>query len=107
MYSTAELFVLAYDPKCQREIFLNNVTTSIPDDASGCVDLDAEKKRLEKIWTVARMSFKELVNASGLTQSGFAKCAGVPLRTLQGWCGGTRECPVYIRFLLAEHYRLI
>lgn len=107
MYTTAELFNAAADPATSREVFLNSVTLSIPDDADGCVDLDAEKRRLAQIWDVAHMTMKEIVAASGMTQSAFAKCAGVPLRTLQGWCGETRECPAYLRFLLAEHYRLI
>ena len=107
MYATAELFSLAADKNTSREVFLSIVTLSIPDDADGCVDLDAEKRRLSQIWDVAHMTMKEIVAASGMTQSAFAKCAGVPLRTLQGWCGETRECPSYLRFLLAEHYKLI
>lgn len=107
MYNTAELFVMASDPKAVKEIFLNNVTLSVEDDAAGCVDLDAQKAKLEKIWEVAHMSFKEMVEATGLTHTAFAKMAGVPYRTLQGWCGETRECPVYVRFLLAEHYKLL
>lgn len=107
MYTTAELFSLAADKNSNREVFLSNVTLSVSDDASDCVDLDAEKRRLAQIWDVAHMTMKEIVAASGMTQSAFAKCAGVPLRTLQGWCGETRECPSYLRFLLAEHYKLI
>lgn len=107
MYTTAELFSLAADKNSNREVFLSNVTLSISDDASDCVDLDAEKRRLAQIWDVAHMTVKEIVAASGMTQSAFAKCAGIPLRTLQGWCGETRECPSYLRFLLAEHYKLI
>lgn len=107
MYTTAELFSLAADKNSNREVFLSNVTLSISDDASDCVDLDAEKRRLTQIWNIAHMTMKEIVSASGMTQSAFAKCAGVPLRTLQGWCGETRECPSYLRFLLAEHYKLI
>lgn len=107
MYTTAELFSLAADKNSNREVFLSNVTLSISDDASDCVDLDAEKRRLTQIWNIAHMTMKEIVAASGMTQSAFAKCAGVPLRTLQGWCGETRECPSYLRFLLAEHYKLL
>lgn len=44
MYNAAELFVMESDPKAVKEIFLNSVTLSVEDDASGCVDLDAEKK---------------------------------------------------------------
>lgn len=107
MYTTAELFSLAADKNSNREVFLSNVTLSISDDTSDCVDLDAEKRRLTQIWNIAHMTMKEIVAASGMTQSAFAKCAGVPLRTLQGWCGETRECPSYLRFLLAEHYKLL
>lgn len=51
MYTTAELFTMAIDPKVSCETFLNSVTLSVPDDAAGCVDLDAEKARLSRIWT--------------------------------------------------------
>lgn len=107
MYTNAELFVIASASKAAKEIFLNNVTLSIPDDAAGCVDLDAEKVRLSRIWDVAQMPVRDLVNAAGLSQTAFAKGAGVPLRTVQGWCNETRSCPVYLRFLLAEHYKLL
>jgi DNA-binding transcriptional regulator YiaG len=107
MYNTAELFVMASNPDTSKEVFLNNVTLSVEDDASGCVDLDAQKTKLENIWKIAHMPFKEMVEETGLMKTAFAKMAGVPYRTLQGWCGETRECPVYIRFLLAEHYKLL
>lgn len=104
---TAELFSMANDPKAVKEVFLNNVTLSIPEDAAGCIDLDAEKRRLAQIWDVAHMTMKEIVDASGLSQTAFAKQAGVPRRTVQDWCGEKRACPTYVRFLLAEHYKLL
>lgn len=105
MYSKAELFGMA--AKQPKEVFLGNVTLSIPDDSDGCADLDAEKDRLGRIWAAARMSVREMVVASGISQTAFAKGAGIPRRTVQGWCLGERECPAYVRFLLAEHYGLI
>lgn len=104
---TAELFAMANDPKAVKEVFLNNVTLSIEDDAPGCIDLDAEKRRLAQIWDVAHMTMKEIVDASGLSQTAFAKQAGVPRRTVQDWCGEKRACPAYVRFLLAEHFGLL
>lgn len=104
---TAELFAMASDQKAVKEVFLNNVTLSIPDDADGCVDLDAEKARLSAIWDVAHLSMRELVDRAGLSQTAFAKQAGIPLRTVQDWCGEKRSCPAYVRFLLAEHYKLL
>lgn len=105
MYSNAELFGMA--AKQPKEVFLGNVTLSIPDDSDGCADLDAEKDRLGRIWAAARMSVREMVVASGISQTAFAKGAGIPRRTVQGWCLGERECPTYVRFLLAEHYNLL
>lgn len=107
MYTTAELFVMATNPAISREAFLNNVNLSVPDDAAGCVDLDAEKVRISRVWDVAHLSVRDLVDRTGLSQTAFAKRAGIPLRTVQGWCLGERDCPAYVRFLLAEHYKLL
>lgn len=107
MYTTAELFTLSTDPATSREAFLNDVTLSIPDDADGCVDLDAEKAKLSTVWDVAHLSMRELVARTGLSQTAFAKQAGVPRRTVQDWCGEKRACPAYVRFLLAEHFGLL
>lgn len=107
MYTAAELFVMASDPKASQVAFLNNVTMTTPDDASGCVDLDAEKERLSTIWELAHLSMRELVARAGLSQTAFAKGAGIPRRTVQDWCVERRSCPAYVRFLLAEHYGLL
>ena len=107
MYTTAELFSAAADPAASREVFLNSVTLSVPDDADGCVDLDAEKARLSTIWDLAHLPMRELVARTNLSQTNFAKRAGVPRRTVQDWCGEKRACPAYVRFLLAEHYNLL
>lgn len=106
-YTTAELFVMASEPEASRVAFLNNVTMTVPDDASGCIDLDAEKERLSIIWDLAHLSMRELISRAGMSQTAFAKCAGIPLRTVQNWCAGSRNCPAYVRFLLAEHYNLL
>lgn len=107
MYSNAELFIMASDPQAVKEPFLNNVTLSAEDGADGCIDLDAEKERLSVIWDLAHLSMRELISRTGMSQTAFAKCAGIPLRTVQNWCAGSRDCPAYARFLLAEHYNLL
>lgn len=105
MYTKAELFTMAAEQP--KEIFSNNITLSAPDDASDCIDLDAEKARLSRIWELAHLSMKELISRTGMSQTSFAKGAGIPLRTVQNWCAGSRDCPAYVRFLLAEHYSLL
>lgn len=106
MYTTAELFKLATNADV-KEVFLSNVTMSIPDDLPGCADLDAEKNRLSKIWEVAHMSIKEMIDAVGLSKTNFAKETGIPFRSIQNWSLEERTPPTYIRFLLAEHFRLL
>ena len=106
MYTAAELFNLATMADA-KEVFLSNVTMSIPDDLPGCANLDAEKDRLSKIWEVAHMSINEMVAAVGLSKTNFAKETGFPFRSFQNWSLGERTPPVYIRFLLAEHFRLL
>lgn len=105
MYTKAELFSMAAEQP--KEIFVNNITLSVPDDTSDCVDLDAEKKRLSNIWDLAHLSMRELVSRTGMSQTAFAKQAGIPLRSVQDWCCEKRACPEYVRFLLAEHYNLL
>lgn len=101
-YSNAMLFIMATEQP--KEIFTGNVTLSASED---CVDLDTEKVRLARIWDVANMKMRQMVKESGMTQTNFAKNSCIPLRTVQNWCLEERECPVYLRFLLAEHYGLI
>ena len=107
MHSTAELFIMASQSETTKEAFLSNIAQSIKDDTAGCVDMDAEKARIEKLWSIAKMPFKELIALTGMTQRAFAKGAGVPERTMQHWCSGSRACPEYVKMLLAEHYNLI
>lgn len=105
MYTKAELFSMAAEQP--KEIFVNNITLSVPDDADSCLDLDAEKEKLSSIWDLAHLSMRELVSHTGLSQTAFAKRTGIPLRTVQNWCAGSRDCPAYVSFLLAEHYNLL
>lgn len=105
MYTKAELFIMATEQP--KEIFTGNVTLSVPDDAEGCVDLDAEKVRLSAIWETANMTLSQMVKATGFNLTSFSRQAGIPYSTMQHWVRGERECPVYVRFLLAEHYGLI
>ena len=105
--TNTELFTMAADPATSRDAFLNNVTLSVQIDATGRIDLDAEKARLSHIWDLAHLSMKGLISLTGLSQTAFAKGAGIPLRTVQDWCGEKRACPAYVRFLLVEHYKLL
>lgn len=74
--------------------FLPKDETSAPDPA-----LIAP---LRAVWTAACASFPEFLRSVGLTQSGCSRRFGIPLRTVQGWALGERQCPAYIRRMIYE-----
>lgn len=53
------------------------------------------------------MSMRKLIRAAGRSQAAFAREMAIPLRTVQDWYAGRRSCPLWVRFLLAEHYGLL
>lgn len=71
----------------------------LPEDA----DMDpALWEQLRELWGVAHDPFKDLLRRMGLTQTGCSVRFCIPLRTVQGWALGERECPSYIRLMMAE-----
>ena len=46
-------------------------------------------------------TIKEIRQATGLSQSKFAGALNIPIRTLQKWEVGERECPPYVVELIA------
>ena len=48
------------------------------------------------------MTIKEIRTITGLSQTAFGEKYHIPMRTIQNWEGGQRECPEYVRFLLAR-----
>lgn len=68
-------------------------------------DAEVPAERLEllgAIWDGAHCTISELIKRYGLTQTGFAQYFNIPLRTVQNWCGGQRECPPYVAAMAAE-----
>lgn len=51
------------------------------------------------------MTLKKLQEQTGMTQTAFADYFGIPLRTVQHWINGDRECPVYLLRLM--EYKLL
>ena len=71
-------------------------------DAFASEDLPALAEELRHIWRYAHITVREIVQHSGLSQTDFAARFAVPLRTLQRWVSGDRDCPPYVRLLLAK-----
>lgn len=46
------------------------------------------------------MTIKELRDITGLSQTAFGNMYKIPMRTIQNWEGGQRECPEYVLYML-------
>lgn len=69
------------------------------------IDRAAEFFGVTVIATVAE-ALKSLRKRTGLSQTAFGDiCGGIPLRTIQNWESGIRECPDYVLFLIKSHLK--
>lgn len=96
-------------PACVRECaayddvdaYVSNMAlSSIWGDAEGA---DVPARRIEVLRTIyaaVNRPVREIVAASGLSQAAFAERYCIPRRTVENWCGGSRDCPLYTRLLL-------
>lgn len=46
------------------------------------------------------MNIKEIRSLTGLSQTDFGRRYNIPMRTIQNWETGQRECPIYVQELL-------
>lgn len=79
------------------DVALSDIFPGVEDD-----DLPALADDLRHIWRYAHITVREIVQHTGLSQTDFAARFAVPLRTLQRWVSGDRDCPPYVRLLLAK-----
>lgn len=57
---------------------------------------------LGEIYDACHRSVRDIVAAAGMTQRAFAERFCIPLRTVEDWCAGKRECSIYIRLMMQE-----
>lgn len=48
------------------------------------------------------ITIHDIMARAGLNQTQFARRFGIPLRTVQDWCGGRRNPPDYVLGMMAE-----
>ena len=71
---------------------------------------DIPQERLDwlgQLYDAAHRSVKEIAAAAGLSQRKLAERFAVPYRTMENWCGGKRECPVYVKMMMQELLGLV
>ena len=89
-----------------RNTFAGDIANGAYDAAEFYDDLDKDfVEQCARLWDIARIPFRELISKIGITQSDCSRRFLIPLRTLSHWCSSgndQRECPVYIRLMIAE-----
>lgn len=86
-----------------RDAFVSDLALSsaFPEES----DLTETVSELSMIWDAYHMTIRDLRTASGLSRMEFSRRFYIPIRTIENWeCTGVnaRECPVYVRLLIAE-----
>lgn len=57
---------------------------------------------LGRIWDAVHLTIKDIRAATGLSQVKFAQRFGMSCRAVEQWEGQHRQCPAYVRLLLAQ-----
>lgn len=57
---------------------------------------------LSTIYDAAHATILSLIEQYGMSQTGFSRYFNIPLRSVQAWCGGQRQCPQYVIAMAAE-----
>lgn len=55
-----------------------------------------------EIYDACHRSVRDIVAAAGMTQRAFAERFCIPLRTVEDWCTGKRECALYMKLMMQE-----
>lgn len=68
-------------------------------------DAEIPAERLEwlsDLFDAAHRSVKEIAAAAGLSQRKLAERFAIPYRTMDSWCMGERQCPIYVKMMMQE-----
>lgn len=90
-----------------RDAYISDLASSPiwPDDPSGF--LPAERVALlGNIYDDTHCTLRDLLARYHLSQAAFSRYFSIPLRTVQNWYLGERQCPAYLLTMAAEILRL-
>lgn len=86
-----------------REAFVSDwALSSIWGDPEGGAIPAQRLDELGELWDAAHLSIRDIRARTGLSQAAFAERYLIPKRSVENWEGGQRECPAYLRLMLAQ-----
>lgn len=72
-------------------------STSCPDK-----DLLTVQAQLRRLWHTAHDSFRDLLESLDMTQAMVSAHFCIPFDIVRNWCRSGRDCPPYLRLMIAE-----
>lgn len=86
-----------------REAFVSDwALSSIWGDPEGASAPSQRLDELGELWDAAHLTIRGIRAHTGLSQAAFAERYIIPKRSVENWEGGQRECPTYLRLMLAQ-----
>lgn len=99
-YSTCILEVQNYT---DRDAYISDLALSSIWGDDPEAEIPAQRiEQLGSIYDAVHRSVADIAKAAGLSQRKLAERFCIPYRTVENWCGGQRECPVYLRLMMQE-----
>lgn len=68
-------------------------------------DAEIPEDRIEQlgsIYDAANRSIKDIAAAAGLSNRKLAERFCIPYRTMENWCAGVSDCPIYTRLMMQQ-----
>ena len=68
-------------------------------------DFEIPEHRINEIgniWDACNRSVKDICRDAGLSQRKLAEKFYIPYRTMENWCTGKRECPIYTKLMMQQ-----
>ena len=86
-----------------RDSFISELALSSLWDDDETSEIPPERiEALGEIYDACNRSVRDIVAEAGMTQRAFAERFCIPLRTVEDWCAGKRECAIYMRLMMQE-----
>lgn len=86
-----------------RDAFVSDWSLSSAWGDAPDADIPADRiDLLARLWDAAHLTIRDIRQHTGLSQAAFSTRYCIPTRTLEDWERGVRNCPDYLRLLLAQ-----
>ena len=100
-----QFYILVGEATCyaDRDSFVSELALSSMWEDDETSEIPPERITvIGEIYDACHRSVRDIVAAAGMTQRAFAERFCIPLRTIEDWCVGKRECAVYLRLMMQE-----